>query len=151
MRTYAINTALAMHRSDQYFQEINEFLKSQRFFRYHVSGDILNAEYFKRMVQTAEENPKCDILVFSKRYEIINDDIKQHGDLPDNLHILMSGWYDKLHPDNPYHLPETNLFDEKHPPEPDWLICGGNCFNCACRGLGCWTAKNGDTIAFHKH
>jgi len=85
-------------------------------------------------------------LAFTKRFEIVNE----YQELPTNLHILFSGWTN-LKPVNPYKFPETNIFTEENPPKENWTICGGNCFECACRGTGCWTIHNGETLAFHKH
>jgi hypothetical protein len=153
MNSYAINTALALYEPEKYWNEINNAVKGYRFFRFHVSGDIINYDYFVNMVKVAVNNPRCDILVFTKRYEIVNKYCDENGGvsaIPENLHILFSGWIN-LTPVNPYNFPETNIFDNDHEPEENWLICGGNCFNCGCAGLGCWKAAHGETVAFKKH
>ena len=121
-----------------------------RYFRFHVSGDILNYDYFSHMVQIAFSNPKTEILCFTKRFEIVNKWINDGGAIPGNLHILFSGW-DNLKPINPYNFPETTVFAHESDFNENWKMCGGNCFNCACRGLGCWQAGKGDTIAFKLH
>ena len=36
-------------------------------------------------------------------------------------------------------------------PDPKYKICGGNCTECACRGVGCWELKKSETIAFYEH
>lgn len=150
LRSYANNTALAMLRSGKYWQDVNRAMCGVRFFRFHVSGDIMNAEYFANMVDACIANPHCETLVFTKRYEIVNAYIKTFGDLPANLHILFSGW-ENLNPVNPYNLPETNVYSRGEEPRETWLLCGGNCFECGCRGVGCWQARKGDVIAFQKH
>lgn len=149
LKSYARNTALLMLRPDLYWQGVNYAMAGVRYFRYHVSGDILDKKYFGKMVDSAIKNPHCEILAFTKRYEIVNAWIKENGSLPKNLHILFSGW-ENLKPVNPYKLPETNVFGKEGPKE-EWKVCGGNCFNCACRGLGCWKAEPGDVVAFKKH
>lgn len=148
--SYARNTALAMIKPDLYWNSVNQAIKAVRFFRYHVSGDIMNKAYFDNMVKSAVENPHCEILVFTKKYEIVNNWINENGKLPENLHILFSGW-DNLKPINPHNMPETNIFKTEGEINDNWKICGGNCFNCACRGLGCWQAKTGETVAFKLH
>jgi len=150
LKSYARNTALLIVRPDLYWDGIEYAIKGTTYFRFHVSGDIVNAEYFENMVRIAKNNTHCQILAFTKQFEIVNAWIEKNGDLPKNLHILFSGWED-MEPINPHNLPETNVFDKKEGPAESWLVCGGNCFECACRGVGCWQAKNGDVIAFAKH
>lgn len=150
LRSYAINMAIAIHKPDLYWQQIDAAVKAVRYFRFHVSGDIINYDYFTHMVTVAVNNPGTEILCFTKRYSVVNDYIRNSGSLPGNLHILFSGW-NNLCPDNPYELPETNVFRNEAEIQDGWKICGGNCFNCACRGVGCWQAGKGDTIAFKMH
>jgi len=150
LTSYAINTALAMLKPKIYWQQVNAAVCAVRFFRFHVSGDIMNAEYFDNMVECANNNPHTEILVFTKQYKIVNDFISNGGEIPGNMHILFSGW-SNLAPVNPYNLPETNVFRNESEIKDNWKICGGNCFNCACRGVGCWQANKGDTIAFKMH
>lgn len=149
-KSYAINTALAIHRPDVYWAGVDYACKGVRYFRFHVSGDILHTDYFNCMVKIARDNPKCEMLCFTKRYELVNAWMDENRFLPANLHILFSGW-DKLEPVNPHHLPETNVILRGREPLTNWKLCGGNCFNCACRGVGCWQARSGDVIAFPQH
>lgn len=150
LKSYAINTAIALLRPVEYFAQVEAAVMAVRYFRFHVSGDIINADYFSNMVDIAKRNPCTQILVFTKRYSIVNDWIASNGALPTNLHILFSGW-NNLEPENPYNLPETNVYTTEDEIQENWKLCGGNCFNCACRGVGCWQACAGDTIAFKKH
>ena len=148
--SYAVNQALAMYRPDIFWPSVDLACKAVKFFRFHVAGDILNYDYFEHMIETAKNNPTTQILVFTKQYSIVNRWIDQNGSLPENMHLLFSGW-ENLEPVNPYNLPETNVFKTESDIRDNWKICGGNCFNCACRGVGCWQANNGDTIAFKLH
>lgn len=150
LKSYARNQALAMYRPDLYWAQVNVAVMSVRYFRFHVSGDILNRDYFDHVVEVARSNPKTEILMFTKRYEIVNKWIADNGELPENLHILFSGWAN-LKPVNPHKLPETNVFKSEDEIREDWKLCGGNCFNCACRGVGCWQAGKGETVAFKMH
>lgn len=150
LQSYAKNQALAMYRPDLFWAQVNVAVMAVRFFRFHVSGDILNADYFNHMVEVARNNERTEILVFTKRYEIANAWIDENGELPANLHILFSGWQN-LKPENPNALPETNVFADENEINDNWKICGGNCFNCACRGVGCWQAGKGETVAFKLH
>lgn len=150
LNAYAYNTALSIYKPKVYWEGINEACKAVRYFRFHVSGDITNMAYFHHMIDVAIDNPKTEILVFTKRYNVVNEWIEKNGDLPKNLHILFSGWTN-LKPENPYNLPETNVIQKGCDPEESWKLCGGNCFNCACRGVGCWNANKGDVVAFNIH
>ena len=150
LKSYAVNTALALHRPDLYWAQVNTAVMAVRYFRFHVSGDIMNYDYFCHMVEVARANDRTEILCFTKRYEIVNQWIDANGELPANLHVLFSGWTN-LDPINPHQLPETNVIQRGAEPADNWKICGGNCFNCACRGLGCWNANRGDVVAFHIH
>lgn len=149
LKSYARNTALLMLRPDLYWQSVRLVMAGTRFFRFHVSGDIVNKVYFENMIAACKDNSHCQVLVFTKRFEVVNAWIRENGDLPKNLHVLFSGW-ENMKPVNPYKLPETNVFGNEGPAE-SWLVCGGNCFECGCRGVGCWQAQKGDVIAFKKH
>lgn len=150
LKSYARNQAIAMYRPDVFWPAVDLAMKANRFFRFHVSGDILNAGYFEKMVETVRNNPTTQVLVFTKKYEIVNTWIRENGDLPENLHLLFSGW-ENLEPENPYNLPETNVFKTETEKKETWKTCGGNCFNCACSNGGCWNAKKSETIAFRLH
>lgn len=145
---YAINTALLIDRPDVLFAGIDSLMKTQRFVRLFVSGDAGIDGFFERFCKTAENNPYCMVQGFSKCYETVNAYIDKYGKLPANLKLLLSGW-DDMKPDNPHHLPVSDVYDDTLP--EGWLSCGGNCLNCACVGLGCWKAENGDTVGLKKH
>ena len=148
--SYARNTALAMLKPDAYFKQIDAAASAVKYFRFHVSGDIMSADYFARMIQIVRGNPSTEFLAFTKRYEIVNSWIDANGPLPANFHVLFSGW-ENLETINPHALPETNVFETEDQTRDNWKLCGGNCFDCACRGVGCGQAQTGDVIAFKKH
>ncbi len=133
-----------------YWLQVRAAVAVHRYFRFHVSGDIPNAGYFKEMVITAKQCPHTEILVFTKRYEIVNNYISAFGDLPANLHVIFSEWGEQK-PVNPHQLPTAAVIFKGCEPSDGWNICGGNCTECACRGVGCWELKKGETIAFYEH
>ena len=49
MERLAINTALAIHKPDQYWKEVSSFMNTQRFMRLFDSGDMIIAGYFERL------------------------------------------------------------------------------------------------------
>lgn len=147
---YARNTAILLRQPERYFAAVNYIASGSRFFRYNVSGDIYNERFMSEIVKAAENNPHCQFLAFTKAFRLVNDWISNNGELPANLHILFSG-EEQLIPENPYNLPETTVVKKGQAVDPAWKMCGGNCFNCGCRGLGCWQAQPGDMIAFKIH
>jgi hypothetical protein len=133
-----------------YWEQVRNAIKTTRFFRFHVAGDIPNAGYFKEMVISARQNPHTEILAFTKQYNIVNNYIDIMGDLPKNLHIIFSEWEGITVP-NKYNLPTSAVIFKGTLPNPEYKICGGNCSECACQGVGCWELKKGETIAFYEH
>lgn len=135
---------------DSYFLQVKAAAMTTRFFRWHVSGDIPNAEYFYNMVALAWELPGTQFLAFTKQYNIVNEFLDNGGRYPANLKIIFSNW-GKWKCENPHELPTCEVIFKTEKPAPDWKICGGNCTACACAGIGCWELKNGETIAIYEH
>ena len=133
-----------------YWEQVKTGAKMARYFRFHVSGDIPNLEYFKQMVLLATELKHTSFLAFTKQYKIVNEFLKDGGTIPENLKIIFSNW-GSWKCENPYKLPECEVILKGSDPAPEWKICGGNCTECACRGIGCWELKNGETIAIYQH
>ena len=147
---YARNLDILNDDPAAYWQQVKAAAVVTRFFRYHVSGDIPNAAYFAEMVKTAEEIPTTKFLAFTKQYQTVNDFINGGGIIPENLKIIFSSW-GAWKCENPHNLPTSEVIFKGCEPSEDWKICGGNCTECACRGVGCWEVKNGETIAFYEH
>lgn len=147
----AINAAILEKDPERYFKEINDAAAMQRYFRWHIGGDIVDKYYLEKMVWIAEENPHCEFLAFTKCFDIVNEylDIKA---FPRNLHIIFSAWIGQKM-DNKHNLPTSNpLFANGDTTAHDgaqW--CGGNCTECARIGVGCWTMKSGDEVIFPAH
>ena len=150
LTSYARNQAIATLRPDIYWSSVDLAMKQVKWFRFHVSGDVLNYNYFDKMIEACRNNPTTKVLVFTKKFDIVNKWIDENGTLPENLSIMFSGW-SNLIPTNPHKLPETNVVEKGYHPRSGWTMCGGNCFECALNGVGCWTAKSGDVIAFNEH
>lgn len=149
-QSYENNLEAYLNNPADYFDQIQRAASTQRFFRWHVSGDILDDMYLYDMARIARELPKTDFLAFTKRYDIVNRYIDDGSRLPENLHIIFSAWPGMDTP-NPHNLPVAQVIFKGQDPADDWKVCGGNCTECACRGVGCWELKNGETIAFYEH
>ena len=158
-QAYQNNWNLLNTQPDIYWREVEAAIMLSRYFRFHVSGDIPDECYFDRMVQIAKRNPHCEILCFTKKYEIVNSYIaksamgsKAQDTLPSNLHIIFSAWIG-LTMENPYSLPEAHVRyrDGSTTAAETALECGGNCTECAVTDAGCWTLKYGEQVVFNEH
>lgn len=149
---YQHNLEVLLNDPDTYWREVEASIMMSRFFRFHVSGDIPNAEYLTNMVAVAIRNPHCQILCFTKRYEMVNEFIANGGELPDNLHMIFSGWIG-LDMVNPFYLPEAHVRyrDGSTTARDDAIECGGNCTECALTEGGCWNLKKGQQVIFNEH
>ena len=149
---YQHNLIMLFEEPDTYWREVEAAIMMNRYFRFHVSGDIPEADYFLKMIQIAERNQHCEILCFTKKYNIINDYLDAGNQIPSNLHILFSAWVGLLM-ENPYDLPEAHVRyrDNTTTARPDAVQCRGNCAECALTDCGCWTLKSGEQVIFDEH
>ena len=165
---YQHNLKLLKESPEIYWREVEASIMMSRFFRFHVSGDIPDEKYFNNMIHIAERNPHCEILCFTKKYEIIADRITTglaandiFGDgsydgykdiIPKNLHIVLSGWTG-LEMYNPYNLPEAHVRYKNGDTtaRPDAKECYGNCTECLLTEGGCWSLKQGEQVVFNEH
>ena len=147
---YNRNLEILNSDSNSYWIQVKAAAMVTRFFRYHVSGDIPNIEYFNNMVQLSRELPNTEFLAFTKQYNIVNEYLNTGETIPKNLKVLFSNW-GTWKCENPYNLPTCEIIFKNENPCENWKICGGNCTECACRGIGCWELKQGETIAIYEH
>ena len=126
---YANNLNILTTDPDTYWREVEASIMMNRFFRFHVSGDIPNEKYFLRMVDVIYRNPHCEVLCFTKKFDI------------------------GLKMDNPYSLPEAHVRyrDGTTTAKPDAILCGGNCTECAQTSGGCWSLAPGQQVVFMEH
>ena len=149
-KAYQGNLDALLEDEENYWYQVNHAVKMAKYFRFHVSGDIVDYHYFESMVLTAERNPGSNILAFTKQYDIVNQYLDIFGYLPENLKIIFSAW-PGMPMDNRHNMPVANVIFRGSEPADNWKICGGNCSECACRGVGCWELKKGEHIAFYEH
>lgn len=84
---YRNNLQILETEPEVYWREVEATIMLSRFFRFHVSGDIPNTTYFHIMMEIAKRNSHCEILCFTKKYEIVNGVLASGIPLPANLHI----------------------------------------------------------------
>lgn len=119
------------------------------YFRYFVGGDIPDGDFLRLMVEIAQTVPTCKFLAFTKKYELVNEFINGGGIIPDNLKIIFSEWRESI--PNPYNLPTSRVIFKGEEEPHGAMVCGGNCAECICKGIACWTLKNGESIYFYQH
>lgn len=148
---YAHNLSVLTQDPETYWREVEAAIMMTRFFRFHVSGDIPDAQYLNKMVEVAGRNSHCNILCFTKKFEIVNTYLERNA-LPENLHIIFSGWVG-LEMSNPFLLPEAHVLyrDGTTTAREDAMPCGGNCTECAKTDGGCWSLKRGEQVVFNEH
>ena len=149
---YLTNYKLLNEDPTTYWREVEASIMMSRFFRFHVSGDIPNADYLDHMIEIAGRNGHCEILCFTKKYEMVNKLLDSGKEIPKNLHIVFSIWRG-LDADNRHNLPEAHVRyrDGSTTASESAKDCGGNCTECAITNDGCWILKRGEQIVFNEH
>ena len=148
--SYDRNLEILKNDRDSYFTQVKAAAMVTRYFRFHVSGDIIDIDYLDRMVKVARELKGTEFLAFTKNYQDANEYFKNHKK-PANLHLIFSIPFDGAKIPNPHNMPTAAVILKGKEPDENWKICGGNCTECACKGVGCWELKKGETIAFYEH
>jgi len=136
---YQQNSDLARNHRAHYFAEIDRWLSflRPRFFRFHVSGDILDQAYLNSMATVARRHPDTRFLAFTKRADL------DYRRIPVNLAIRLSQWPGM--PVSRKHLPRAWVsIDDRAP--ADAIPCAGNCESCA----ACWDSQKKDVV-IRKH
>lgn len=144
------NLMIAQRDRAKYFGEIENKINRRRknkYFRWHVAGDILDYEYFVKMVAIAKRHPDFVFWTYTKMYSIVNEYVVKNGGskqaaIPENLHIMFSEW-DGMPLNNPYSFPiftvKFKAGNINHEPEffNSLYKCPGNCDLCKAAKKGC--------------
>ena len=135
---------------DEYFRRIDAAMNRRRrnkFFRWHVAGDIVDADYFRRMVENARRHPDFIIWTYTKNYNVVNEFVAENGGnrrvaIPANFIVMFSEW-DGMPLVNPYDFPvftcKLKNGNKNHPVEYFAALyrCPGNCDACKAARRGC--------------
>ena len=137
------NTALFRYNRQEFFRQLWERMsrkKTNKYLRFHVSGEIVDLEHFALMVETAKRFPDFIIWTYTKMYWIVNEYIRQNGGtkdcIPANFTVMFSEW-NGLPIDNPYEMPVFRcVYPEEKKPN-NCMKCPGNCDTCKENKIGC--------------
>lgn len=132
-------------------KEVIGIAQFMQYFRWHSSGDIVNAKYLQMMVRVAKECTATKFLAFTKQYEIVNAYLNAGNLLPENLSIVYSAWGDFI-PENPHNLPMAYVrFKKGECMIPEYAMeCTGYCGECV-SGKSCWNMNKGEAVVFNEH
>lgn len=119
-------------------------------FRWHVGGDIPDADYLRGMLIVASAFPDVKFRAFTKRYDLAREarkDILKR----ENLTVSLSMWPGVyVHPSTIKAWSVSWLDDPKNP-DPhipaDAIPCSGRCDKCQV----CWGLQPGQSVVLHKH
>lgn len=133
----ALNTAILFHNRDEFFRQIAEYCndrKKHRIMRLHVSGEMIDYDYFCRVVELAKNRPNWIFWTYTKMHEFVNRYIAENGNLPENLSVMFSRWLD-CEIENPHNQPEFHTVEEI--PDGAKNVCCGDCQYCIANKIGC--------------
>lgn len=142
-RNWQENWDLYQQNPDRYFNEIREWLRLHlpTHFRWHVSGDVPDRDYFWEMYDIAEEFPEIRFMLFTKRWDFLPDRF-----IPDNLSIILSMWPGLGNP-RKLKLPRAWLSHDDRKPKY-YFKCPGKCDRC----YKCWElVRIGYDVVFDLH
>lgn len=144
------NWAILKADRDDYFSRIEEKISRRRknkFFRWHVSGDIIDLDYFERMCAIAERHPDFTFWTYTKMYAIVNAYIEAGNEIPSNFSVMFSEWRG-MPMNNPHGMPEFRVVFKDDVVKPVGFYCGGNCDFCKSHHCGCVA---GETVYCNEH
>ena len=141
-KSWDSNYAMATNEPVKYFNMVSDYIgkHSPRFFRWHVSGDILSQSYLDSMKQLARKHKDTIFLAFTKMYTL------NYSNVPSNLRVVFSAWPGLNMPNKPFPIAYMQDGTENRVPS-DARECPGDCEHC---GL-CWSLGKTESVVFYKH
>lgn len=123
-----------------YFASIDAFLarRAPLYFRWHVSGDILDQAYLAAMMRLAKAHPGTRFLVFTKMHHL------DYSRRPANLSVVFSMFPTMPNPRTKVKRAWYQDGTEKRIPQGA-MTCPGSCSSCK----ACWTTSR--DVVFNKH
>ena len=131
-----------------------------KLFRFFTCGDIPNSKFIKIMVKLAINNPDIEFWTYTKKYQLINTYIDEHGNLPDNLTVIFSHWLNSdgsyFPMNNPNNMPTSEFIpigQEDHINVTHICPCSDPSVisTCATCEHPCYRLKHGQSMALLEH
>lgn len=117
----------------------------------NVKEDIDKLNAFVMDCIRAVKTGKRKVLAFTKMFDLCNEYLDEGNVIPENMHILFSGWLG-LKMDNRHGFPEAHPIFESGTSAPEGtLLCTGNCTECLKEDRLCWYIGKGQAIGFLAH
>lgn len=121
-------------------------MAAPRFFRVHVSGDFVSAEYAAMWARVAAAAPHTNFLAFTKQWDTIRG-----IEMPGNMQIILSAWPGiEVPADLRERWPVAWMDDGSgaYDIPANSMLCPGDCEHC---GM-CWTLSRAKMdVTFYKH
>lgn len=152
---YYRNLRLYNDDPDNFFEQIYCKVKFSGLPKVRVfdSGDLPSYDFLERLVNVCKRTPQTKWMMFTKRYDIVNEYIDKNGSLPDNFNVLFSAWHKLWEVPNPHGLGVAYVdFDDKslNPEFPkNAFVCPGRQTTCSACGV-CFS-KRVKAVVFHQH
>ena len=152
---YYRNLRLYNDDPDNFFEQVYCKVKFSGLPKVRVfdSGDLPSYDFLERLVEVCKKTPETKWMMFTKKYEIVNEYIEKNGDLPDNLNILFSAWHKLWYVPNPHDLGMAYVdFNDKslNPTFPkNAFVCPGR--QTTCSSCGVCFSKRVKAVVFHQH
>ena len=152
---YYRNLRLYYDDPDNFFEQIYCKIKFSGLpkVRWQDSGDMPDAEFFDRVVDLCNRTPDVKHMLFTKKYEIVNNYLDKNGKLPDNLNVLFSAWHRLWEVPNPHGLGIAYIdFNDKtlNPDFPKYAFkCPGR--ESTCSACGACFNKRLKAVIFAQH
>lgn len=146
-KSYARNLECWKRNRQRFVTLLNRYLSKQapRFFRWHVSGDIISQDYADVIVSTAAAHTSTRFLVFTKQGW-------DFSAAPANLTVIASQWPNWKAPEvkgarGRAFVQDTQGSETRVPSGA--VECAGNCETCS----ACWSIDKFSVraVVFHKH
>lgn len=152
---YYRNLRLYNDNPDEFFEQVYYKIKFSGLplVRWFDSGDLPSYDFLERVVELCKKTPNTKHMMFTKKYDLVNQYLDIHKELPDNLNILFSAWDVLWEVPNPHGLGIAYVdFDDKriNPEFPkNAFVCPGRESTCSsCRV--CWNNKL-KAVIFKQH
>lgn len=150
---HAINSAIHKADPERYWNEISLQIKANfvEELRINVGGDLTDEDFYY-IDKLGRENPRCDIMFFTKNYVGIAKFLDEMS-YTENVKPLLSAW-PGTEMYNPHNLPVSHvLFADGTTTAPKYgsIYCGGNCSECHFNHEGCWNLQKGESVIFLEH